>query len=258
MAALPRRQPCFEGRTHRSQRFAVVSFPGEYEPEWVECTTGQTALAEEKRLALSCVFFPDGSHTYHGAHSAHCKCSELYSGNGGGHPDFHKWPQQQAPWGCKWYGRWKANVEDVSDFHQVAVIVYKDGHVNDDIAGLGFSQRGEVAYVRRCCPALETVSTDVSTFMKIILPLTETPDRFATESAIEVRYELEALLKRHHDLCARCSALRQQVVDLRQQADDAERQAHEAEQELADLEGVPAVRSLLPLPVLVHWRACWL
>ena len=56
----------------------------------------------------------------------------------------------QAPFGCKWFTRWKANVAEAEAAGQMAEIVYKDGQRGVRTSrGLGTSQMKEVLYLER-------------------------------------------------------------------------------------------------------------
>jgi len=131
----------FPGRNVRFQKFSTVSFPGSYAKEWTEMTQGEDHLPAPFRRAVACVFFPDEHSDWFGVHTFPCKCVFLYKGV---HPDFPKWDQGQAPWGCMWCEQWLTNIKGVKGLGQVPLVVYKAGKCGNNVDGLGYSQRGEV------------------------------------------------------------------------------------------------------------------
>jgi hypothetical protein len=86
---------------------------------------------------------PTGMHPAVG--SDPCYCRRLYHH----HPEAEHWPAGHAPWGCGWFKKWTGLVtEAVSGYGQEAVVVYKRGMRGDDMHGLGYSQQGEVAWMK--------------------------------------------------------------------------------------------------------------
>ena len=98
-------------------------------------------------MSVSCVFFPEES-DLSGVHATPCLCHELYGSEEMRHPDFHTWPEGQAPWGCQWCITWRTMTNECHKTDQKAVVVYKSGQCGDP-AGIGFSQRGEVRWMEQ-------------------------------------------------------------------------------------------------------------
>ena len=93
----------FPGRIVDGAKWFIASFPGKYESEWEE----MTKMCPD--VSVACVFFPDSSSLFFGAHEIDtlglgqssadfkCFCHTLY-----GHMEMAKdWPRGRAPWGCQ-------------------------------------------------------------------------------------------------------------------------------------------------------------
>jgi len=156
----------FSGRVVKGQKFFIASFPGQYEKEWEEFIHVSSAAAEplpiekEQRLSTSCCFFPDDSSDYAGLHCKDCKCRFMYEGN---HPLYSTWPDRKAPWGCVWFEQWKTNTRIAAALDQIAVVVYTEGRAGDDKQGLGYSQRGEVRWLKE--EGIKFVKWDIRDFV---------------------------------------------------------------------------------------------
>jgi hypothetical protein len=148
----------FPGRIVPGQKFCILSFPGIYEEEWKRMTAAEARRSKGKSnlISVACVFFPDGtlgamgevlegtrSHFY-GKHGTPCNCKKLYSGM----PFFKEWHDGKAPFGCLWFDSWMNCAKQAHALGQQGVVVYKRGHTKDTVAGLGNSQRGEVAWLK--------------------------------------------------------------------------------------------------------------
>jgi len=160
-------QASFKGRHVPEQCFSVVSFPGVEMKLWEDTTAGEDELEDaSRRIAIACVFFPDGDPLF-GKHSAPCRCWELYERH---HPDFEKWEDGLAPWGCAWFAAWRPNVQRVLDAGQTPVVVYKRG-MRGQREGLGFSQRGEVEWLHLQAGAEGRIrDVDVDEYLQLLVP----------------------------------------------------------------------------------------
>ena len=149
----------------------VVSFPGQYQDDWtclVRRSVKRSAFEAEDpgqpcahyvSGSTACVFLPKTSKLY-GDHaqsldrtSSSCWCQDLYD--------------KQQPFGCRWFEEWRLRVETAVERKHTLVVVYKAGQkgvgregltwppriecsaARRGDAGLGVSQRGEVAWLLR-------------------------------------------------------------------------------------------------------------
>ena len=149
----------------------VVSFPGQYQEDWtclVRRSVKRSAFEAEDpgqpcahylSGSTACVFLPKTSKLY-GDHapnddgtSSSCWCQDLYD--------------KQQPFGCRWFEEWRLRVETAVERKHTLVVVYKAGQrgvgreglawppqiecsaARRGDAGLGVSQRGEVAWLLR-------------------------------------------------------------------------------------------------------------
>jgi len=151
-------QLSFAGRHVPQQKFSIVSFPGVEAQTWKDITESDSELSDPmKRLAVACVFFPDGD-SLHGKHSTPCMCQALYGA--------------LEPQGCLWFVEWRHNVRRALQASQTPVVVYKRGKVNSQ-DGLGRSQRGEVKWLEEqpevCTKQIDILHVDVDKLVKHVV-----------------------------------------------------------------------------------------
>ncbi|CAE6948474.1 unnamed protein product [Symbiodinium sp. CCMP2592] len=86
-------------------RACVCSWPGKYAGAWDALVDASV----DGEISAAVVFLPDGTEEY-GVHDAipphehlegKCWCTVLYG--------------EEKPWGCRWFSRWKANIEEAVD-----------------------------------------------------------------------------------------------------------------------------------------------
>jgi len=112
------------------------------------------------KFSTACVFLPEGD-PLSGVHEPNvdesttdCYCIRLYG--------------KAQPWGCAWFKKWKENVARAVEVGQPLWVIHFLGQVGvgdhlcwEDLAargydslrdgiGLGASQKGEVAWLKRC------------------------------------------------------------------------------------------------------------
>jgi len=157
----------FEGRVFRGGRgnICVVSFPGKFIKMWGDLVRS----GRDRELSTACVFLPNddpkgrhGQHTEDPERNGRCYCHGLY-----GSP---------KPWGCRWFHDWLANVNAAVRLQLELVVVFFPGKVDcgvvewEDLAvagddlwakpgGLGGSQKGEVAWLRKHGHAYRSMDT---------------------------------------------------------------------------------------------------
>ena len=153
------------GRFGHHGTMCTCSFPGEYKVAWDELV----ASATDGELSTACVFLTQAEQGRHctSPETGRCWCCELYG--------------EPKPWGCEWFERWKALVSEAVEKGQMILVFYKEGHLArvgaehtsypqreqvegelewTDLAGysfeqlkampgLGASQKGEVAYLKK-------------------------------------------------------------------------------------------------------------
>ena len=149
----------------------VVSFPGQYQEDWqclvrrsVKRTTFEAEDPDQPCAhylsgSTACVFLPEGSKLY-GGHMPNedgtpssCWRQDLYD--------------KKQSFGCRWFERWRLRVQTAVERKHTLVVVYKAGQkgvgregltwppriecstARRGDAGLGVSQRGEVAWLLR-------------------------------------------------------------------------------------------------------------
>jgi len=157
------------GATH-----CIASFPGAYLDEW----EGLGQFFADGALSSACVFLPRSDHGCYGQHCSdpetpnQCYCRALYGA--------------RKPWGCQWFALWQENVKAAVQLGLTLLVVFHPGQAGtgvvewDDLArlgpklwnkvGLGGSQKGEVAWLRRA--GYSFVGTDV-TDLKSLLGIKE-------------------------------------------------------------------------------------
>ncbi|CAE7335694.1 KLHL4 [Symbiodinium sp. CCMP2456] len=149
----------------------VVSFPGQYQEDWqclvrrsvkrsaFEAEDSEQPCAHYLSGSTACVFLPKGSKLYGGHEpnqdgtSSSCWCQDLYD--------------KKQPFGCRWFEEWRLRVATAVDRKHTLVVVYKAAQkgvgreglawppqiecseTRRGDAGLGVSQRGEVAWLLR-------------------------------------------------------------------------------------------------------------
>lgn len=135
-------------------KFCVASFPGAFIVQWgslMQC-------CEPGRLSSACVFLPPsdperrfGQHRYNPDTPGKCFCHALYG--------------DAKDWGCRWFADWSANIEEAVHLNLPLLVVFFPGEKDEGIIewhdlaqegrrlwsgiGLGGSQKGEVAWLRR-------------------------------------------------------------------------------------------------------------
>lgn len=125
----------------------IASFPGKYAHLWQHVVE----LGKAGKLSAAVVFLPFGCDTYGRHASCGCMCNKFYG--------------RIVEWGCLWCERWMENVAKAHALGQELVVVYFEGQVGQHTAtweelplqdgderlgrGLGFSQRGELAFLRQ-------------------------------------------------------------------------------------------------------------
>lgn len=148
----------------------IVSFPGAYLEQW----RGLFELVGPKRIASACVFLPQsdpaqryGHHTPNPKTPGKCYCRTLYG--------------EKKEWGCLWFKHWAMNVRRAVSLALVPMVVFLPGQIDlghvlwEDLAkegdalwnnvGLGGSQKGEVAWLRR--KGIQFRSADVLNVHKV-------------------------------------------------------------------------------------------
>ena len=102
----------------------------------------------DTEVCFSCVFVPPGS-VCDGRHARPCLCGAIYGTGTASHPDYTKWPNGLAPWGCLWFALGINNMQALAlHFDQQAVVLFKRGHRGDvSSAGLGSGQMAEVVFM---------------------------------------------------------------------------------------------------------------
>lgn len=172
----PTRGIDFPGRCVSGQRFFVASFPGIYQLWWERLTV-------TPRLSSSCVFFPDGTEMFGKHIEDGCACVALYSNLS----CFKDWrPCGRAPWGCEWFGRWRAMTRKCVEQEQKIVVVIKnkedwqrdgvcwkaaDGQERESwdmaVEGVGNSQRGEIEHLRSQYAGLPIKFVEVDEMLRL-------------------------------------------------------------------------------------------
>ena len=94
LQSLSERNIAFKGRV-LPRRKCICSWPGKYESAW-------DSLVQSSRggkISAAVVFLPAGSKNFglHDDYEASCWCVPLYG--------------EKKPWGCRWWSKWMANVE---------------------------------------------------------------------------------------------------------------------------------------------------
>ncbi|CAE7456190.1 klhl3 [Symbiodinium sp. CCMP2592] len=149
----------------------VVSFPGQYQEDWYclvrrsvkriafEAEDPDRPCAHYLSGSTACVFLPQGSKLY-GGHMPNedgtpssCWCQDLYD--------------KKQSFGCRWFEEWRLRVQLAVERKHTLMVVYKAGQkgvgregltwppriecsaARRGDAGLGVSQRGEVAWLLR-------------------------------------------------------------------------------------------------------------
>ena len=110
----------FEGSVLRERgRPCVASWPGKYEGAW-EALVSQGRKGE---VSAAVVFLPQGTDDY-GKHDSiplaeglpgTCWCTPLYG--------------EQRPWGCRWFTKWRENIETAVESGAELEVYYFQGHV---------------------------------------------------------------------------------------------------------------------------------
>lgn len=155
------------GRLGHHGTCCTCSFPGDAYDQWIQLTTS----AENGTLSTACVFLTTeeeglGRHTTN-PETDRCWCFDLYG--------------TEQPWGCHWFTEWCHLVHEAQGKGQMPVVFYQRGHLarvgaentsfpaiehvegeltwaeirNHTFAqlkhmpGLGASQKGEVAYLKK-------------------------------------------------------------------------------------------------------------
>jgi len=145
----------FLGRVVRGKRFCLASFPGSYQNEW-------EAYAQKcggTWGSVACVFLSGkdfGEHSKNPEDGKRCYCHAMYG--------------KEEAFGCQWFEKWAANVEDAVEDGQRLLVYFERGQKGNGIAewselasdpspsvGLGTSQKAEVAWLKKkgyrfeCC-----------------------------------------------------------------------------------------------------------
>ena len=167
----------------------IVSFPGRYPDGWLECVQGS------HDMGVACVFLCGkedglGEHAIDPDDGANCYCHKIYGVCGlhrkfrtkgfYGHKDQRECEKNggRPSWGCKWFQRWRDNVEVAVQRKQKLVVYFFAGEVGEGLVkwenlstaelwdgkGLGGSQKGEVAYLQKMNYDFEM--KDVGPFLK--------------------------------------------------------------------------------------------
>ncbi|CAE7210612.1 Klhl18 [Symbiodinium natans] len=163
----------------------VVSFPGQYQEDWqclVRRSVKRSAFEKDATEdpgqpcrhyvsgSTACVFLPQGS-KFFGGHvpnedgtSDVCWCQDLY--------------EKKQSFGCRWFEEWRLRLQTAVERKHTLVVVYKAGQkgvgrvglawppriecsaARRGDAGLGVSQRGEVAWLLRHGLAFEEEDID--------------------------------------------------------------------------------------------------
>ena len=158
--------------------------------------------------STSCVFLPPGSRLF-GLHSpntvdeeakeyGHCWCVALYGA--------------KAEFGCRWFACWKEQLDKARQANHQLIVVFKAGQsgegaesdwppklacneTNRGLPGLGVSQRGEVAFMRKLGLSLQHV--DINEFRRRLLgeleAELETLRRTGNAEAEEVAMQVQEL-----------------------------------------------------------------
>lgn len=134
----------------------IVSFPGAF----MSVFNKLSHCCAQGRLSSGCVFLPEndplrryGRHASNPETESQCFCHSLYG--------------ETQEWGCAWFDEWRSNVEDAVRLGHTLIVVFLPGQHNlgvlkwEDLTGqgqkqklwnevgLGGSQKGEVAWLRR-------------------------------------------------------------------------------------------------------------
>ena len=105
----------FEGNV-LAKRETVCSWPGKYATAWDELVAG----SRQDNISAAVVFLPEGSEHYgfhdpippkHDLSDLHgeCWCTPLYG--------------ERKPWGCRWWSKWIANIEQAVS-QKCTIVVY--------------------------------------------------------------------------------------------------------------------------------------
>ena len=109
----------FEGNV-LPNRETVCSWPGKYATAWDELVAG----SRQNDISAAVVFLPEGSEHYgfhdpippkHDLQDLHgeCWCTPLYG--------------ERKPWGCRWWSKWIANVDEAASQKCTLVVYYFNG-----------------------------------------------------------------------------------------------------------------------------------
>ena len=209
----------------------IVSFPGIYEADWGMLVESSTKLqgGEDGYQAVgstACVFLPKGS-SHFADHAKNvddpqqpCWCMSLYG--------------SEADFGCKWFEEWRKQLEKAVEKNHTLVVVFKAGdtpqgpdddstewmtkykwppklkcnEANKGMPELGVSQRGEVAYLKKCLDNMQpgqrnrVLVEDILNFRKRLLDLTLT--RLERDSLCRRNDIDERLVEAHGFACVLC------------------------------------------------------
>ena len=163
----------------------IVSFPGRYPDGWLECVQGS------HDMSVACVFLCGkedglGEHAVDPEDGAKCYCHKIYGLSppreyaeyGYNDPKSCEENGGRPLWGCHWFKRWRENVELAVQWKQKLIVYFFAGEVGQGLVkweelptaklwdgkGLGGSQKGEVAYLKKMGYDFEM--RDVGPFLK--------------------------------------------------------------------------------------------
>mmetsp|Transcript_137866 Transcript_137866/g.384417 ORF Transcript_137866/g.384417 Transcript_137866/m.384417 type:complete len:339 (-) Transcript_137866:92-1108(-) len=149
----------FPGRVELGgANICIVSFPGKFVQDWDKLVRG--------RVSSACVFLPkDDPKQRFGEHAKNpetgsCWCHDLYG--------------EPKEWGCLWFEHWQRNVSDAVRLGLKLIVVFFQAEAGKGVVewselrgsqlwdgvGLGGSQKGEVAWIRKQGIAYEAMDID--------------------------------------------------------------------------------------------------